>query len=264
MGVTWEQWRKAAAKPRMLALLVLVLIGAALFSWLGSWQLDRAALRGAAEAERIAAERIAADPRPLDEVIAVGDTFLSEHQLVKVKATGQWGRQVLVPERDVAGTAAVLIVSELRLDSGAWIAVLRGWLPAAGGPLETLPETVAELAPAPEGGGEVVGFLTGGEESIMGQWPPGVVGSISTAALANEWGGPTYTGFMVVEDAELWGLHTMPPPSYAQELGMNLQNLFYAVEWFVFGGFALFVWWRWVRDDAQRSKEAELLAAADV
>ena len=27
-----------------------------------------------------------------------------------------------------------------------------------------------------------------------------------------------------------------------------LRNLLYAVEWWVFGAFAAFIWWRWVRD----------------
>jgi surfeit locus 1 family protein len=32
----------------------------------------------------------------------------------------------------------------------------------------------------------------------------------------------------------------------------SLRNLFYAAEWVVFGGFALFLWWRWSRDELDR------------
>jgi hypothetical protein len=32
----------------------------------------------------------------------------------------------------------------------------------------------------------------------------------------------------------------------------SLRNLFYAIEWVVFGGFALFLWWRWCRDELDR------------
>jgi surfeit locus 1 family protein len=32
----------------------------------------------------------------------------------------------------------------------------------------------------------------------------------------------------------------------------SLRNLFYALEWVVFGGFALFLWWRWSRDELDR------------
>ena len=28
-----------------------------------------------------------------------------------------------------------------------------------------------------------------------------------------------------------------------------LRNLLYAVEWWIFGAFAFFVWWRWCRDE---------------
>ncbi|HZK04410.1 MAG TPA: SURF1 family protein [Actinomycetaceae bacterium] len=265
-GVGWSEWRRAAATPRMIALLVLVMAVAVLFIRLGSWQLDRAALRGAAEAEQITAERIAAEPVPLESVISVGDTFMSDHQLMKVEARGQWGRQVVVPDREVDGAPAVLVVTELRLENGAWVPVLRGWLPvgdfAAIG-MAGLPSAVAAISPAPEGKGEVVGHLTGSEDSVTGDLPDGVAGAVSTATLANEWGGPTYTGFVVAADGEQWDLRTMPPPSYAQERGLNTQNLVYAAEWFIFGGFALFVWWKWVRDDAVRTKEAEILAQAE-
>ena len=27
-----------------------------------------------------------------------------------------------------------------------------------------------------------------------------------------------------------------------------MRNLLYALEWWVFGGFAVFIWWRYVRD----------------
>ncbi len=39
------------------------------------------------------------------------------------------------------------------------------------------------------------------------------------------------------------------PPTPTQT-GPNLQNLLYALEWFVFGGFAVFIWWRTVLDEA--------------
>ena len=31
-----------------------------------------------------------------------------------------------------------------------------------------------------------------------------------------------------------------------------VRNLLYAFEWWVFGLFAAFIWWRWVRDEAAR------------
>nr|NLD39791.1 SURF1 family protein [Actinomycetales bacterium] len=270
--VSWAEWWRAAATPRNLGLLLVVLLGALAFIRLGSWQLDRAAIRGASEAERTAVERVASDPQPLDHVLEPGTTFLTDHQLKKVEVQGEWGEQVVVPGRSVEGEAAVLVVVQLRIaDDGThpsssgnlWIPVLRGWIPAEQLDGAGLADAAAERAPAPTGPGSAVGYLSGSENSVTGEFPEGAVGAISTAQLANLWGGETYTGFLVLEAADHPSLETMPPPSYERERGMNLQNLFYAVEWFIFGGFALFVWWRWVRDDALRQKESALLAELD-
>ncbi|MCU1562554.1 MAG: hypothetical protein JWN05_933, partial [Arthrobacter sp.] len=39
---------------------------------------------------------------------------------------------------------------------------------------------------------------------------------------------------------------------------INWLNLFYAAEWVVFAGFALFIWWRLVKDDYRRDLEDAL------
>jgi flagellar biosynthesis/type III secretory pathway M-ring protein FliF/YscJ len=40
-------------------------------------------------------------------------------------------------------------------------------------------------------------------------------------------------------------------------------NIFYAVEWVVFAGFAIFLWWRLVADDYRRDLEDAEDAAAE-
>jgi hypothetical protein len=32
----------------------------------------------------------------------------------------------------------------------------------------------------------------------------------------------------------------------------SVRNLLYALEWWFFGGFAVYVWWRWCRDEVNR------------
>ena len=44
---------------------------------------------------------------------------------------------------------------------------------------------------------------------------------------------------------------------------INWLNLFYAVEWVVFAGFAIFFWYRLVRDDWEKIHELKLLAVAE-
>ena len=46
------------------------------------------------------------------------------------------------------------------------------------------------------------------------------------------------------------------PQPPAQQV--NWLNLFYSLEWVVFAGFALFIWWRLVKDDYQRDLEDSL------
>jgi len=32
----------------------------------------------------------------------------------------------------------------------------------------------------------------------------------------------------------------------------SVRNFLYALEWWVFGGFAVYLWWRWCRDEVAR------------
>jgi hypothetical protein len=54
------------------------------------------------------------------------------------------------------------------------------------------------------------------------------------------------------------GIGPQPP---AQKI--NWLNLFYSLEWVVFAGFALFIWWRLVKDDYHRDLEEALDEAED-
>lgn len=261
--VTWQQWFSAARTGRMIALFLLLAIAAVIAVRLGAWQLDRAAIRGAAEAREIEAERLAADPVPLADVLRVGDLVTTDHKLVKAEVTGEWGEQLLIPNREVDGEPAYLVLNELRLmdgpDSGAMIAVLRGWIPPsvvddAGGALGV---------PAPSGEVTLVGYIHEDEKAGSGALPPGEVGAISAGQLLNLWGGPAFSGYLVAVEAVGGGVTAVPAPSFSEGEGLNVRNLLYAGEWFLFGGFALFLWWRMVRDEAERLAEDEFLAAAE-
>ena len=40
-----------------------------------------------------------------------------------------------------------------------------------------------------------------------------------------------------------------------------LRNLLYAVEWWFFGAFALFVWWRWARETVELETSGQTAGA---
>jgi len=270
-GVTRREWVRSASKPRMIALLAVLSLVAYACVQLGAWQLDRAALRGAEAARQTEAERLTADPVPLGEVLTVGQDFRTDQQLRKVNVAGEFREQVIVPDRVVDGVAADLVVTALWIasgpDAGAMIPVLRGWVApddvaTTGGVVAGASPAVVELLAVPAGAVTVTGYLTASEKAIAADFPDGMVGAISTGELANLWGGPTFTGFIVLAESQpATALAVAPPPSYGRTEGMNLQNLAYAGEWWIFGGFALFLWWRIVREDAVRQREAAALEA---
>ncbi|MEY2899928.1 MAG: hypothetical protein RL247_94, partial [Actinomycetota bacterium] len=51
----------------------------------------------------------------------------------------------------------------------------------------------------------------------------------------------------------LLAIGTEPPPTEAE---LNWLNLFYAAEWVVFGFFAVYLWYRLVKDEWEREAEA--------
>ncbi|MER2138315.1 MAG: SURF1 family protein, partial [Arthrobacter sp.] len=53
------------------------------------------------------------------------------------------------------------------------------------------------------------------------------------------------------------GLQTVTVAPQPQETTVNWLNIFYAVEWVVFAGFSVFLWWRLLADSYQRSLEED-------
>ena len=47
----------------------------------------------------------------------------------------------------------------------------------------------------------------------------------------------------------------MTPESVPEVSGStHLRNLLYAFQWWIFGGFAIYIWLRWCRDTMERSR----------
>jgi hypothetical protein len=86
---------------------------------------------------------------------------------------------------------------------------------------------------------------------------------VSTAELINDWQVSSYPGF-VAATSEVSAGKTLALPAQLKPLNIPAQppnqqinwlNLFYSVEWVVFAGFALYIWWRMVADDYRRTLE---------
>lgn len=89
--------------------------------------------------------------------------------------------------------------------------------------------------------------------------PDGQVQTINVPALINRWGGDMFNAFVFLgpQDPSTPGLAHVAPPTPGV-VDLNWRNLGYALQWFFFGGFALYMWWRMVSEDAR----AQALAAA--
>ena len=97
-----------------------------------------------------------------------------------------------------------------------------------------------------------------------GDQGPFVESTLSVASLVNLWpnfSGPVYEGYLVadVAPAGLDVIESIPPMN---EGSVNWLNIFYAVEWIVFAGFAFYIWWRLVKDAYERELEEKALLEA--
>jgi len=245
----------------MLALLAVLLVAAALCARLGVWQLDRAEVRGGATEAEEQAAREAEEPRDIGDVLPPQTTFTGSlvGQRVVARGTYEPEGQLLVADRAIAERSGYLVLTPLRVsdtlpsaagggtgDVAPVLPVVRGWVAD--------PADAAALA-VPEGEVTVTGFLQSSEGPGMYDRPAGQVDAISSAELLGHWRGPIWTGYAVLVEAEPAdaahdaGLELVPPPTRVGS-GLNIQNLAYAAQWWIFGGFALFVWVRLVRDEA--------------
>ncbi|MEU9945051.1 SURF1 family protein [Streptomyces lavendulae] len=246
--------------PRWWGINVFVALAIPFCLFMGTWQLgrfeDRVGSHREAKAER-PADRAAA---PLDSLLPV-DTKTSGRL---ASAAGEYGQQLLVPDRELDGKTGFYVLTLLRTDGGKTVPVVRGWLPGAADPAK---------APAPPAGRtEVTGALQSAENSqtkgvhAQGGLPSGQIGVIGAATLVNLVQDPLYDAWLTVQ-TPADGM--LPVPAKAPvNTGLDMkafQNLGYTGEWFVFAGFVLFMWFRLYRREVEtlRDAEAGLLPAQD-
>lgn len=239
---------RTATRPRWLALLAVVLLAATGMALLGQWQLNRARESHRGAEQQVEQTRKQAAPTPLEQVITPRQTFPKAALGTRVSATGDWDgdRRLLVTGRELGGRDGYWVLVPLRLPDGSAVPVVRGWVasaddPAAAGPVGT--------------GVQVTGLLQPSEPPVArapGEAEPaaGLLERVAVTELVNRWPYPLITGF-VVQQAQSPATGPVPavvPPPRA-ETGLDLQNLSYAIQWWLFAGLGLLLWWRLVRDD---------------
>lgn len=241
--------------PRFWAvhLLALVLVGTA--TLLGYWQLDAWQERRAAEA----VDLTQVEPITLADALGPDDPFPGDKVGQPVVIEGTWvaAGTVLVDGREQEGASGYWVVTPLAVDlpGDPAIPVVRGWTPSA----DTAPA-------APEGAAELVGWLQPPEGTGEADPDPtdDVLPQLRIADLVQHVDQDLYGAYAVVADEVASG--PWPVGADAVNAGTDgleqatleqlpdagrftaLRNLLYAMEWWVFGFFAVFIWWRHVQD----------------
>ena len=231
---------RTALRPKWLGLFAVMAALVVAFVELGAWQLDVARSRSAADA----VERAAAQPAaPLRDVLAPHQPFRPDLSVRRVTLSGTSAAgQVLVGERRLYGRSGWGVVAPLRTDGGT-IGVLRGFV--------TDPATAP---PTPTGPVRLAGALAPGESPTdTTRLPPGRLGSVDLSVLVQQWPGDLYNAFVFATaesgegvPADL-GLTRVPPPPPIPE-GLTWRNAAYALQWWLFAAFAVFMWFKMVRD----------------
>jgi cytochrome oxidase assembly protein ShyY1 len=152
-------------------------------------------------------------------------------------------------------------VTALRTSAGAWLPVVRGWVPTPDHPATApgrAPSGTVRLEGVLQPDDAPVDDAVSAADQAAQAEPakaPQRLRALDAAELVNLWGAPIYNGFLVLTAEQ--GARTVEaqpervPPPGAQPGGLAWRNVAYAVQWWVFAGFALVLWWKMVRQDAE-------------
>ncbi|WP_241977166.1 MULTISPECIES: SURF1 family protein [unclassified Cryobacterium] len=249
-------------RPRWVLALLLALGVAAAFAILGQWQLERAIDSGEV------VQRTTETVLPLADVVQPGGAAPTKATGQMVRASGAFvpGDDQLVSDRFNGGTSGFWVVGHFVTDTdSASIPVARGW---AADEDDARAVMAALATDAPGQAATITGrFVPAEAPEVPGDGrDPHTMTTVSPAALLNLWAEyteqPVYSGYLVDTDAAD-GLTVIDSPVPGDDVELNWLNIFYALEWAVFAGFAVFLWYRLVRDAWERERdEAEAAAAA--
>lgn len=264
--MTNPTWSQVAKRPRWIAGLFLALAVAAVFALLGQWQLERSFTEVEPEDQSLA---------PLVLI----DSEFPGAPLTPTAANKRVKANLMLDTQNVFIVANRLQRTNNEVVSGYWVIANSNVLLEDGESTGSLSVGIGfteSLSVAESARVEIMesiqaqAFLeqtgrylqTEGPEAIKASGKPYLLESFSLAQLVNLYSGEgveSLAGFMVLDTAPGFGLESIviaPPEPGTQ---VNWLTLFYALEWALFAGFAVFLWWRLVED--QRIRESQELEA---
>lgn len=230
--------------------------------WLGVWQYGVSHQHKADQAAQLAH----AAPKPLTDIMGGNDAFPGDGVGRPVVVTGTWsGGTVFVSGHRHDGRDGYWVATPLRVDgTDSAIYVVRGWV-----------ADPAQASQAPRGSARFVGWLepgqqtdtstgsaTGGGSAAGSGSAKDVVSTLDMSALIDRVDVDLFSAYVVGADHQAnWpasvrplndgsvGLASVPAPALPKaDATTGLRNFLYAIEWWLFALFAVYIWWRYVRD----------------
>jgi surfeit locus 1 family protein len=247
-------------RPRWIAALVLALAIAAIFAGLGQWQLGRAVSSGQVD------DRPTETVQPLSSIASPQQPVLAVEaaQRVSTRGTFEPVDYGILADRLNGARSGYWVTGHLAVDEpGApALAVALGWAPdreAAVAARDALAAEPRASEPSLVEGRYVDPDAPNVDDAQSRGGKAYDLTTMSPAALVNIWTALTvstdvYGGYVISSTAPE-GLDVIDAPEPDRTVELNWLNIFYAAEWVIFAGFAVFLWYRLARDAWEREKE---------
>ncbi|GAA4486155.1 SURF1 family protein [Microbacterium panaciterrae] len=247
--------REVMLRGRWIGMLVLCLVVAGVFAWLGQWQLGRAIDSNPPPPD------LTESVKPLDQVVKPGAYLDAPLIGQRTEASGSWVSDdfLIVSSRFNDGVEGYWVTGQLRIAGSTQptsLAVAIGWAPdesAAKAAVQRLQKTADGSAV------DLTGRLISDEGAVAPPHDqPRRMDRMSPAALLGFWHDTdelsVYRPYLAAQKP-LGGLAAISSPAPVQQSPINWLNIFYAVEWAVFAGFAFYLWYRLAKDAWEREVE---------
>ncbi|GAA0998152.1 SURF1 family cytochrome oxidase biogenesis protein [Subtercola frigoramans] len=254
-------------RPKWIRALVYALLLAAVFALLGQWQLGRAVTSSGPD-PRATTETVT----PLTQVATAGQPVFEAQDGQMVSVTGSlvapdFG---IVSSRVNGGVQGYWVVgrfdlSESQVGTLTSVAVALGWSADRSRAESVAAGLNSTPTFAPQ---QLVGRYVGtdGPDVTAAQGKTAadfVPSTMAVSSLINQWSGFPETasvfGGYVVAQTPVDSLAAIDSPVPVRTTEINWLNIFYAIEWVIFAAFAIFFWYRLVKDAWERElEEAEL------
>lgn len=255
-------------RPTWIGVLAACLVVAGIFAALCQWQLSRAVLSDPASQGPTEVSV------PLTDVIEPGEPLydVSVGQQVTVTGTIVAGDTLIIANRVQGEEIGYWVTAHVRADTTAdpadapSLAVGMGWAP-------TRAAAESAVAAIDAGAGVPIDFRgrlntsqAPGDAGAKGD--PFEMTTMSVAALINIWAPDEaaspeiFQPYLISFDAPA-GLDAIDAPEPVIEFELNWLNIFYAIEWVVFGVFAIYLWVRLARDAWEKEIDEAALSRGE-